>query len=355
MAENRRAKDTESNSSLISAEEAALYDRQIRLWGLDAQKRLRASNVLLFGLNGLGAEICKNIVLCGVKSLTLMDNQNVTEDDYTAQFLIPRADLGKNRAKACLARAQRLNPMVEIRTDIEEIKTKDSKFFKDFDVVILTGCALDVMVQVNEICHELKIKFYAGDVFGFFGFAFNDLVQHKFVEEQKKSTGVNLTENEVPPQKKAKQEETETILIEKFLDFTTLEKALDTTWVKDQKPKFLKRISKVYFIFQVLLRFHQANGRNPQGLTSTQDIVDLQKIKREVLKYMETDEDLISDDFARHCMGTISPTCSVIGGILSQDVIKALSGKDAPINNFFFFDGLTGEGMVECLPIKSSH
>lgn len=120
-------------------------------------------------------------MLCGVKSLTLMDNQNVTEDDYTAQFLIPRADLGKNvrlqhlsiaflcslwlfktkqknnifslfsfvffkRAKACLARAQRLNPMVEIRTDVEEIKTKDSKFFKDFDVVILTGCALDVMV-----------------------------------------------------------------------------------------------------------------------------------------------------------------------------------------------------------------
>ena len=31
---------------------------------------------------------------------------------------------------------------------------------------------------------------------------------------------------------------------------------------------------------------------------------------------------------------------------------QALSGKDAPIHNYFFFDGRTGEGMVESLPIK---
>ena len=58
--------------------------------------RLRASKVLLVGLSGLGAEICKNIVLCGVKSLTLLDDQVVTLKDFTAQFLIPRTDLGKN-------------------------------------------------------------------------------------------------------------------------------------------------------------------------------------------------------------------------------------------------------------------
>ena len=36
----------------ISEAEAALYDRQIRLWGLDAQRRLRAANVFLSGLKG---------------------------------------------------------------------------------------------------------------------------------------------------------------------------------------------------------------------------------------------------------------------------------------------------------------
>ncbi|CAM5129083.1 unnamed protein product [Natator depressus] len=44
----------------ISEEEAAQYDRQIRLWGLEAQRRLRASRVLLVGMKGLGAEVAKN-------------------------------------------------------------------------------------------------------------------------------------------------------------------------------------------------------------------------------------------------------------------------------------------------------
>ena len=35
--------------------------------------RLRAASVLLVGVRGLGAEIAKNIVLAGIKSLTLLD------------------------------------------------------------------------------------------------------------------------------------------------------------------------------------------------------------------------------------------------------------------------------------------
>lgn len=44
MVENPRVTD-EQNGAVITEDEAALYDRQIRLWGLDAQKRLELSNV----------------------------------------------------------------------------------------------------------------------------------------------------------------------------------------------------------------------------------------------------------------------------------------------------------------------
>jgi molybdopterin/thiamine biosynthesis adenylyltransferase len=40
--------------------------------------RLRAARVLLIGVRGLGAEVAKNIVLAGVKSLTLLDHTNVS-------------------------------------------------------------------------------------------------------------------------------------------------------------------------------------------------------------------------------------------------------------------------------------
>lgn len=354
MEDTSKKENSDPSKTSISEAEAALYDRQIRLWGLDAQKRLRASRVLLVGLSGLGAEICKNIVLCGVKSLTLLDGEKVTEEDFTAQFLIPRTDLGKNRAEACLGRAQKLNPMVEITSDPEPVKKKSKEFFKNFDVVILTGCSQEVMVHVNQICHDEKIKFYAGDVFGYFGYSFGDLVDHKYVEEQKTSSGINLTvgtssnKSEGPPEKKAKQEENSTVMVEKFLEFCPIKDALETSWVQSYTPKSLSKISCVFFVLQVLLKFQEKYGRNPQGTTSRQDVEDLLKFRDDVLESLKVSKELVPDDFARHCIGTLSPTSSIVGGILAQDVVKALSGKDAPLNNFFFFDGRTGEGVVEC-------
>ena len=40
--------------------------------------RLRAARVLLVGVSGLGAEVAKNIVLSGIKSLTLLDSAKVS-------------------------------------------------------------------------------------------------------------------------------------------------------------------------------------------------------------------------------------------------------------------------------------
>ena len=48
----------------ISENEAKLYDRQIRLWGIDAQQRMSKTRLLVFGMKGISAEVCKNL---GVK------------------------------------------------------------------------------------------------------------------------------------------------------------------------------------------------------------------------------------------------------------------------------------------------
>lgn len=42
----------------------------------------------------------------------------------------------------------------------------------------------------------------------------------------------------------------------------------------------------------------------------------------------------------------ISPVCAVVGGMLAQDILKTLGAREAPIANFFVFDGNTGAGTV---------
>jgi ubiquitin-like 1-activating enzyme E1 A len=38
--------------------------------------------------------------------------------------------------------------------------------------------------------------------------------------------------------------------------------------------------------------------------------------------------------------------CAIVGGMLGQDILKALGGREPPIANFFVFDGNTGGGTV---------
>ena len=41
----------------LTAEEAAVYDRQLRVWGVEAQQRMRSSHVLVLGCRGAAIEV----------------------------------------------------------------------------------------------------------------------------------------------------------------------------------------------------------------------------------------------------------------------------------------------------------
>ena len=62
-----------------------LYSRQLYVLGHEAMYKMQNSNILIFGMGGLGAEIAKNIILAGVKSVTIFDKQNVSYDDLSSQ------------------------------------------------------------------------------------------------------------------------------------------------------------------------------------------------------------------------------------------------------------------------------
>ena len=47
-------------------------------------------------MNGLAAEIAKNLVLSGINCMTLLDANNVEEADLKLNFLLPHSSIGKN-------------------------------------------------------------------------------------------------------------------------------------------------------------------------------------------------------------------------------------------------------------------
>ena len=47
-------------------------------------------------MSSLGNEVCKNILLAGIKHLTILDDKDMTKKDFEAQFFSSEEDVGKN-------------------------------------------------------------------------------------------------------------------------------------------------------------------------------------------------------------------------------------------------------------------
>ena len=53
--------------------------------GHDAMRKMGVANVLISGMKGLGIEIAKNLVLAGVKSVTIHDPDTVKIEHLSSQ------------------------------------------------------------------------------------------------------------------------------------------------------------------------------------------------------------------------------------------------------------------------------
>ena len=87
IARTMAADSTGAGPGGLSEEQAAVYDRQLRVWGVEAQRRLGQAKFFVAGLTGLSAEACKNVVLAGIGSVVLFDDGTSAEDAHPGNFL----------------------------------------------------------------------------------------------------------------------------------------------------------------------------------------------------------------------------------------------------------------------------
>uniref|UniRef100_A0A8U8AYT7 THIF-type NAD/FAD binding fold domain-containing protein n=1 Tax=Geospiza parvula TaxID=87175 RepID=A0A8U8AYT7_GEOPR len=273
-------------------------------------------------MRGLGAEVAKNLILAGVRGLTLLDHQQVRGGT-------PGGTVGTQGPPEPVC----LNPMVEVKARRGRGGQTDP--VPQCPQVCLTCCSKESMVRINQICHKNGIKFFTGDVFGYHGYMFADLGQHEFVEEKPKVAKVSAGVEDGPEAKRARLEPAETTMVKKQLQFCPLREALAVRWRGEEAAPALRRTAPDYFLLHVLLQFRTEAGRDPCPRGDSDSDNDSDNVPVSVLLHS--------------CFSEMAPVCAVVGGVLGQEVVKALSQRDPPHNNFFFFDGVRGQGMVERL------
>lgn len=73
----------------------------------------------------------------------------------------------------------------------------------------------------------------------------------------------------------------------------------------------------------------------------------LKEIKGEIFKLYEVNSDKINDEVFGLIFGEVASICAIVGGVIAQEVIKAVSHKEVPINNLFLLDPYTYNGKEE--------
>lgn len=319
------------NGEELTEQETALYDRQIRVWGVDAQRRLSKSHIFVSGLKGTAVEFCKNIVLAGVGSLTLNDDNPVTEEALAANFLIPfdeKMGGGGSLAELCCDSLKDFNPMVHVSVAKGDLSSFGVDFFEKFDVVVINCCLLAAKKSVNEKCRKSskRVAFYSVDCRDSCGEIFVDLQKYSYA--------------------KKKADET----VECQLQYPSFEEAIAIPW-----RSLPKRVSKLYFAMRVVERFEEVERRKA-GETSIADLANVLKLRNELCLAHSLNESQIPDSLLERLVVSTKefpPVSAVLGGILGQEVIKAISGKGDPLKNFFFFDAVDGKGIIEDISVIS--
>lgn len=148
-----------------------LYSRQLYVLGHDAMRRMATSDILISGIGGLGIEIAKNVILGGVKSVTIHDTVECKIGDLAAQYYLTEADVGKNRAEASLRSLAELNSYVPVRVHTGELT---EEFIKQFRVVVLTESSYAELDRISAITHPNGIAMIVAQTRGVFSQVFCD-------------------------------------------------------------------------------------------------------------------------------------------------------------------------------------
>ena len=333
--------------------ESEIYDRQIRLWGAEAQSKMSSAKVLYIKTSGISSEILKNLVLAGVQA-SIVDGRFYPDamTHTPSSFLPPserlqqnakpeNGDLGepntKKVKKMTVARAmapsiQELNPLLppcEINEE-ENIESIPSAFLNQFDIIIASKISIKEAFYITNCTKENddnsnssdsnNVKFYLVHSFGFNACALIDLGRgHQFRKEiGKELSGIQS--------------------IQDYLTFEEMCKVplhqVKDRWHKNGPPE-------IYVQLRCIMNYYGLKQQWP----SESNISDFVSATKEFLMQQGLKEDYLGNDSDLGQLGMtanaeVSPVCAVIGGVLGNELIKAISGRGEPANNMILFDGL---------------
>ena len=156
----------------LDNDEVLRYSRHLIIpeVGLEGQRRLKASRVLLVGAGGLGSPLGLYLAAAGVGHLGLVDFDLVDLTNLHRQVIHGTKDLGRPKLDSARDRIADVNPHVHVETYDTRLTSENAlEIVRGYDVVIDGTDNFPTRYLVNDACVLSGIPNVYGSIFRFEG------------------------------------------------------------------------------------------------------------------------------------------------------------------------------------------
>ena len=167
-----RTLTAEAAPDILSTEESTRYARHLLLpeVGLEGQKRLRRSRVLLIGAGGLGSPVSMYLAAAGVGTIGMVDFDVVDATNLQRQILHGTSDLGRLKLDSAADSLREINPHVVVEAIRERLTSQNAlEVLEGYDLVVDGTDNFPTRYLVNDACVLMGIPNVYGSIFRFDG------------------------------------------------------------------------------------------------------------------------------------------------------------------------------------------
>ncbi len=343
----------------------SLYSRQLYAIGKNTMTSIINAKVLIINSDPLAIEIMKNIILCGVGTITISNynNNNTISDKDFNNYYISDKDFGKDKSDIIGSRLKDLNPNVKINKYNGPIT---NKLLSKFNLVIFIDQLLNNDIfNWNEYCRQHNIKTILASSRGFMGYIFCDFGEFITTDQtgEKNRSGYLVSHNnktcitakyhdfevgsqfKLTRQDKLTQQDKSTnnmcFQVTKILSLTSFEinqeidqdltQGCEYEEVKQSKTIQFKSLRESikdpefvfidYKDFDMPSKLHNINCKILQNQKDQLDMTD--KLTSKIYNAYD---------------GQLVPVNSIIGGLVANMVISGVANKYTPIKQWLYYE-----------------
>ncbi|MBV6448351.1 molybdopterin-synthase adenylyltransferase MoeB [Nitrosomonas sp.] len=156
----------------LSKDEISRYSRHLLIpeVGLEGQRRLKSSKVLVIGAGGLGSPVLLYLAAAGAGTLGIIDFDVVDESNLQRQIIHGQSDIGRPKPESARDAINELNPYVKVRLHRERLEVANAPgIISAYDLIVDGTDNFATRYLVNDACVLAGKPYVWGSIFRFEG------------------------------------------------------------------------------------------------------------------------------------------------------------------------------------------